>query len=310
MVKLSHFTLILKEFLLKKTNLGILLGLITYILWGFLSLYWKLLSGVNSYNTFSYRIIFTVLTMLVYMVLSKNKERYRGEIRQLISHKQELAMAVLASFLIALNWLTYIFAVSHQQATQASFGDYIMPLVSILLALVFLHERLSPWMTAAIIIAGIGVGILAINTGQVPLVSILLAVTFALYGLVKKNVKLSSDVAMLVESSVVAPFVLIYLLFFSKESLLDYSLLENVLLLVSGIVTAIPLLLFAEAVKRAPLNIIGFIQYINPTIQLAIAVFVFHEKVGNGEGSVFNFIWIAIAIFILGQLMSLRKKSR
>lgn len=115
---------------------------------------------------------------------------------------------------------------------------------------------------------------------------------------------------MLVESSVVAPFVLIYLLFFSKESLLDYSLLENVLLLVSGIVTAIPLLLFAEAVKRAPLNIIGFIQYINPTIQLAIAVFVFHEKVGNGEVSGFIFIWIAIAIFILGQLMSLRKKSR
>lgn len=219
-------------------------------------------------------------------------------------------MAVLASFLIALNWLTYIFAVSHQQATQASFGYYIMPLVSILLALVFLHERLSPWITAAIIIAGIGVGILAINTGQVPLVSILLAVTFALYGLVKKNVKLSSDVAMLVESSVVAPFVLIYLLFFSKESLLDYSLLENVLLLASGIVTAIPLLLFAEAVKRAPLNIIGFIQYINPTIQLAIAVFVFHEKVGNGEVSGFIFIWIAIAIFILGQLMSLRKKSR
>lgn len=293
---------------MKKTNLGILLGLITYILWGFLSLYWKLLSGVNSYNTFSYRIIFTVLTMLVYMVLSKNKERYRGEIRQLISHKQELAMAVLASFLIALNWLTYIFAVSHQQATQASFGYYIMPLVSILLALVFLHERLSPWMTAAIIIAGIGVGILAINTGQVPLVSILLAVTFALYGLVKKNVKLSSDVVMLVESSVVAPFVLIYLLFFSEESLLDYSLLENMLLLASGIVTAIPLL-FAEAVKRAPLNIIGFIQYINPTIQLAIAVFVFHEKVGNGEVSGFIFIWIAIAIFILGQLMSLWKKS-
>lgn len=185
-----------------------------------------------------------------------------------------------------------------------------MPLVSILLALVFLHERLTPWMTAAIIIAGIGVGILAINTGQAPLVSILLAVTFALYGLVKKNVKLSSDVAMLIESSVVAPFVLIYLLFFSKESLLDYSLLENVLLLASGIVTAIPLLLFAEAVKRAPLNIIGFIQYINPTIQLAIAVFVFHEKVGNGEVSGFIFIWIAIAIFILGQLMSLRKKSR
>ena len=171
---------------MKKTNLGFLLGLVTYILWGFLSLYWKLLSGVSSYNTFSYRIIFTVLTMLVYMVLSRNQRRYQIEIRELVSDKKKLFMMVLASFLIAINWLTYIYAVAHGQATQASFGYYIMPLVSILLALIFLHERLSPWMSLAIIIAGIGVGVLAVDTGQIPLISVLLALSFGLYGLVKK----------------------------------------------------------------------------------------------------------------------------
>ncbi|MBJ7540857.1 EamA family transporter RarD [Streptococcus sp. SL1232] len=294
---------------MKKTNLGFLLGLVTYILWGFLSLYWKLLSGVSSYNTFSYRIIFTVLTMLVYMVLSRNQRRYQIEIRELVSDKKKLFMMVLASFLIAINWLTYIYAVAHGQATQASFGYYIMPLVSILLALIFLHERLSPWMSLAIIIAGIGVGVLAVDTGQIPLISVLLALSFGLYGLVKKNVRLSSDVAMLVESSLVAPFVLVYLLAFSKESMLDYSCFENILLILSGVVTAVPLLLFAEAVKRAPLNIIGFIQYINPTIQLIIAVLIFKETIASGQLKGFVFIWIAIVVFVLGQFIVMRKNK-
>ncbi|QGX00722.1 EamA family transporter RarD [Streptococcus ruminicola] len=294
---------------MKKTNLGFLLGLVTYILWGFLSLYWKLLSGVSSYNTFSYRIIFTVITMLLYMLLSRNHKRYQSEIGGLIADKKKLLMMILASFLIAINWLTYIFAVAHGQATQASFGYYIMPLVSILLAVIFLHESLSPWMLLAIAIAGFGVGMLAFDTGQVPLVSIILALSFGLYGLVKKNVRLSSDVAMLVESSLVLPFVIIYLVAFSKESMLDYTLLENVLLVISGVVTAIPLLLFAEAVKRAPLNIIGFIQYINPTIQLIIAVLIFKETIAVGQLKGFIFIWIAIAVFILGQVIVMRKNK-
>ncbi|WP_420543227.1 EamA family transporter RarD [Streptococcus equinus] len=294
---------------MKKTNLGFLLGLVTYILWGFLSLYWKLLSGVSSYNTFSYRIIFTVITMLLYMLVSRNHKRYQSEIGSLIADKKKLFMMILASFLIAINWLTYIFAVAHGQATQASFGYYIMPLVSILLAVIFLHESLGSWMLLAIAIAGFGVGMLAFDTGQVPLVSIVLALSFGLYGLVKKNIRLSSDVAMLVESSLVLPFVIIYLVAFSKESMLDYTLLENVLLVISGVVTAIPLLLFAEAVKRAPLNIIGFIQYINPTIQLIIAVLIFKETIAVGQLKGFIFIWIAIAVFILGQVIVMRKNK-
>ncbi|WP_423214703.1 EamA family transporter RarD [Streptococcus equinus] len=294
---------------MKKTNLGFLLGLVTYILWGFLSLYWKLLSGVSSYNTFSYRIIFTVITMLLYMLVSRNHKRYQSEIGSLIADKKKLFMMILASFLIAINWLTYIFAVAHGQATHASFGYYIMPLVSILLAVIFLHESLSFWMLSAIAIAGFGGGMLAFDTGKVPLVSIILALSFGLYGLVKKNVRLSSDVAMLVESSLVLPFVIIYLVAFSKESMLDYTLLENVLLVISGVVTAIPLLLFAEAVKRAPLNIIGFIQYINPTIQLIIAVLIFKETIAVGQLKGFIFIWIAIAVFILGQVIVMRKNK-
>ena len=292
---------------MKKTNIGILLGLSTYILWGFLSLFWKLLSGVNSYNTFSYRIVFTVLTMLLYMLISGNKARYKNELGQLISRKKDLFQMTMASVLISLNWLVYIYAVSHNQATQASLGYYIMPLISILLSIVFLHEHLCVGMIFTILLAATGVVVLILNTGHLPLVSLVLAFSFGLYGLIKKNISLSSDVAMLVESGIIFPFALIYLIFFSNESMLDYSLMENVLLIISGVVTAIPLLLFTEAVKRAPLNIIGFIQYINPTIQLIIAVLIFKEAVTMGELKGFIFIWLAIGVFVLAQIVEMRK---
>ncbi|WP_307977160.1 EamA family transporter RarD [uncultured Streptococcus sp.] len=294
---------------MKKTNLGLLIGLITYLMWGFLSLFWKLLSGVNSYNTFSYRIVFTVITMLIYMVLSGNTKRYQTELRQLFHNKKALGAMLFASIMIAINWLTYIFAVSHGQATEASLGYYIMPLVSIVLSLAVLHEHLSRSMVIAVLVALVGVGLLIYNTGHLPLISVTLALSFGIYGLLKKEVTLSSDVAMLVESAVITPFALIYLIFFAKESMVDYSAMENTLLIISGVVTAIPLLLFAEAVKRAPLNIIGFIQYINPTIQLLLAIFLFGEGITQGELSGFAFIWLAIIIFSLGQVNSLRKKA-
>lgn len=309
MVKLLPLRLIERVFRLKKTNLGLLIGLITYLMWGFLSLFWKLLSGVNSYNTFSYRIVFTVITMLIYMVLSGNTKRYQTELRQLFHNKKALGAMLFASIMIAINWLTYIFAVSHGQATEASLGYYIMPLVSIVLSLAVLHEHLSRSMVIAVLVALVGVGVLIYNTSHLPLISVTLALSFGIYGLLKKGVTLSSDVAMLVESVVITPFALIYLIFFAKESMVDYSAMENTLLLISGVVTAIPLLLFAEAVKRAPLNIIGFIQYINPTIQLLLAIFLFGEGITQGELSGFAFIWLAIIIFSLGQVNSLRKKA-
>lgn len=214
---------------------------------------------------------------------------------------------ILASFLIAVNWLSYIYAVTNQQATQASLGYYVMPLVSVLLSLIFLRERLDRWTVCSVLLAAFGVVILILNTGRAPFITFLLAFSFAFYGLIKKNIKLSSDTAMLVEAAVIAPLALVYLFFFSNENLFDYSLWENILLAASGFITAVPLLLFAEGVKRAPLNLIGFIQYINPTMQLLIAVLIFGEAITLGELRGFIFIWLAVLIFITGQILMLRK---
>lgn len=293
---------------LTRKNQGLLFGLATYIQWGFLSLFWKLLAGVSAYNTFSWRIIFTVVTMLTYALVAKQNTRFKGELVELWQDKKALLRMLLASFLIAANWLIYIYAVGHGQATQASLGYYIMPIVSILFALIFLRESLSRSMWAAVVLAFIGVLVLVANTGKLP-VSLGLALSFGFYGLIKKGVRLSSDVAMLVESGLLLPFVAIYLVFFSPESFSSYSSMEMFLLAISGVVTAVPLLCFSEAVKRAPLNLIGFIQYLNPTIQLLVAILIFGETVSFGELKGFLFIWMAILVFVTGQIVTFRRSS-
>ena len=291
-----------------RKNQGLLFGLATYIQWGFLSLFWKLLAGVSAYSTFSWRIVFTVVTMLTYALVAKQNTRFKGELVELWQDKKALLRMLLASFLIAANWLIYIYAVGHGQATQASLGYYIMPIVSILFALIFLRESLSRSMWAAVVLAFIGVLVLVANTGKLP-VSLGLALSFGFYGLIKKGVRLSSDVAMLVESGLLLPFVAIYLVFFSPESFSSYSSMEMFLLAISGVVTAVPLLCFSEAVKRAPLNLIGFIQYLNPTIQLLVAILIFGETVSFGELKGFLFIWIAILVFVTGQIVTFRRSS-
>lgn len=292
---------------MSKNTIGLLLALITYILWGLLSLYWKLFSGISSYSIFSYRIVFTVLTMLIYMIVSKQSKVYSTSLKQLVNHKPSLIKMILASFMVSINWLVYIFAVSHGLATQASLGYYILPIVSVVLALIFLHEKINGLSKLAIILATGGVGILVLQTGKIPWISLILAFSFAFYGLIKKKVNLSSDIAMLVESLMIAPFALSYLILMSKDHFFQHSFIQIILLMLSGVITAIPLLLFAEALKRAELNQVGFVQYINPTIQLAIAVFIFGESMTVRSLSGFILIWLAIIIFVLGQFM-VRKK--
>ena len=292
-----------------RKNQGLLFGLASYIQWGFLSLFWKLLAGVSAYNTFSWRIVFTVVTMLVYALITNQTTRFKGELVGLWQDKKALLRMLFASFLIAANWLIYIYAVGHDQATQASLGYYIMPIVSILFALVFLRESLSRSMWVAVVLAFIGVLVLVVNTGKLPIISLGLALSFGFYGLIKKGVKLSSDVSMLVESGLLLPFVAIYLFLFSPESFSSYSILEMLLLAISGVVTAVPLLCFSEAVKSAPLNLIGFIQYLTPTIQLLVAILIFGETVSFGELKGFLFIWVSILVFVTGQILNLRKSS-
>lgn len=286
---------------------GLLLAFGSYIAWGFLSIFWKLLSGVDAYEVFSYRMMATMLTMLLYFLLFGRMNKLKTEVSGLLANKSELISMILASFLISINWLVFIYAVGHGQATAASLGYYINPLFSVLLAVVFLKENLENFTKISLAFALLGVLILTVQSGHLPIVSILLPFSFGTYGMIKKNVTLSSDVAVFVETIIVTPFVLIFILFFAKHTPSDYTVSQIIYLILSGIITAIPLLLFAEALKQAPLNVVGFVQYVSPTIQLAVAIFLFHEtfKLENLYG--FAAIWLAIIVFIIGQVMLMKK---
>lgn len=289
---------------------GLLLAFSAYLFWGLLSLYWKSLSAISSDTIFAYRILWTVLTMLLYMTLSGQTSKYKTELTMLWQDKYDLGRMILASFFITINWISYIWAVTHGQATQASLGYYVMPLVSIGLSVIILKEKLTRFSKVAMVLAVVGVGVLIYQTGSLPLITLLLSLSFAFYGLIKKGIFLSSDVAMLFEAGVILPISVFYLVVFSQVSLFHLSPLENLMIALSGVVTAIPLLLFAEGVKRAPLNQVGFIQYINPTIQLFIAVTIFGERITSNELFGFAFIWLAILVFVIGQVMLVKTTSK
>lgn len=289
---------------MKTRTVGLLLGLMSYLLWGGLSLYWKGLGHMDSYVVFSYRILFTVVTMLLYMVLAGKRQVYGRDLQRLWQKKRSFFLMLTASAAIAVNWLTYISAVSGGQAAQASLGYYMMPLVSIVLSVLVLKETISSFSKLAVLLAALGVVWLMFQSGRAPIISLILAGSFGLYGLLKKGLGISSDLAMLFEAACILVVSLPYLIL-QKENFLSYPLQDQLLLGMSGVVTAIPLLLFAEGVKRAPLNVIGFIQYINPTIQLFIAIFIYGEVVTWKQWPAFFLIWSAIGVFVLGQVKEL-----
>lgn len=295
--------------LANQRNIGILLGIFCYVLWGGLVYYWHLLSNVNSIEVFSYRIVFTILSMLLYFVITGKTHKLNTEIKSLVKNKKALSYAVVASLFLGVNWVVFIYAVTINQATQASIAGYIMPLVSVFLAIFFLHERIDRFMVVSMLLAFIGVVVMISGSGSFPLLTIVMSVCFPIYSLLKKYYRLSSDVAMVFESMVLLPFILVFLLFFAKHGLFPYPPMTIFYLILSGPVTAIPLLLFAESIKRAPLSLIGFIQYVNPTISLAISVSLLGESLTKADAHSLIFICLSIIIFAIGQFLLFRKKQ-
>lgn len=243
---------------------GLFYAFVAYLAWALLSLYWKALSGVPAYTTFSYRICWTFVTMLSYFFLTRKSSKLKSELTELTKSPKSLVRMILASLFIAVNWLVYIYAVGKGQATEASLGYYLMPLISVLLSVFFLGEKLRRLEWFAVGLASLGVLVLIGLTGQLPLVTLILALSFGTYGLLKKQVQLSSDVAMLVEAGLILPFAAGYLVFFSPNAWLDFSLLEQVLLMLSGVITAIPPLIICGGGETCPTQPSWFLPILEP----------------------------------------------
>lgn len=277
---------------------GVFYGAIAFITWGFLPIYWKLLSDIPADEILAHRIFWSFL-FIGGIVLYKCGI---GVLRETVRDKQNVKYVLLCAFFITVNWGLYIWAVNSGNILQSSMGYYINPLMVVLLGMTVLKEKLNKLQYLSLAFAAAGVVVMTVQFGRIPWVALLLAVTFAMYGLFKKLVKAESLVSLALETTVLMPFALGYILFklFTGQSAL-YSVSAGtlVILLFSGVATATPLLWFGMGSNRVKLSTMGFLQYISPTISLFLGIFLYGEKFTNTHLISFGFIWAGLVIYTL-----------
>ncbi|AGA68032.1 rarD protein [Desulfitobacterium dichloroeliminans LMG P-21439] len=291
----------------KSSKTGVLYAFAAYIVWGLLPIYWKTLQGVPALEILAHRIVWSFAFVTMLIVLKKQW----GRVGSILRDRSKLLGLVLSALLITANWYIYIWAVNSNKVVEASLGYYFNPLLVVLIGIIVLGERIDRWQIASLALAAIGVLILAFEYGRIPWISLGLAVTFALYGLAKRLVNVDSLLGLALETAVVAPIALIYLWVGTKSGgvIGDYGMSKLLLLMGAGIVTAIPLLWFANAAKSVPFATIGFIQYLSPTLNLLLGVLVFHEEFTSTHAWSFGFIWVALAVYSISRIYGLRRAN-
>ncbi|MEK4070146.1 EamA family transporter RarD [Staphylococcus sp. FSL C8-0035] len=288
---------------------GIFFALGAYVLWGILPIYWELIDHIGAFEILAFRIIFSMIFMILLLVVGrKQREAFLRDVNQLFIHPVQLVAIIVAGYVITINWGTFIWAVTNGHVLQSSLGYYINPLVSIVLALIFLKERFNKFEWLAIIFALIGVLYMTIKIGEFPFVSIMLALSFGVYGLLKKIVHIDAISSIAIECIVTAPAGIIYVIYLWQQHHMTFGFnMSSFWLVFSGAVTAIPLILFSEGAKRIPLSLTGFIQYVGPTIMFILGIFVFKEKFDVHQLITFIFIWIGIILYSISQYMNIKR---
>ena len=281
---------------------GVAVAVLAYTVWGILPLYWKLLDEALASEVLAHRIIWSFVTVLILIGIKANWGVIRQSWHHLASNRKQLLAMLGASALISGNWLTYIWAVNNDKVIETSLGYYINPLFSVLLGVIVLKERLSFFQKVAFILAGGGVLLSTLHYGALPWVSLVLATTFAFYGLAKKVLNLDTLSGLFFETLFALPVALSFAIGVSLMGKGGFGIQNPTLSLLmagTGVVTALPLLWFAYAAKRIPLSNLGFIQYIAPSINLFLGIFIFKEPFTWWNFSSFLLIWIALALYSL-----------
>lgn len=288
-------------------NKGFWLAVGAYGLWGFFPLYWKQLHDVPALEVVAHRAIWSLVFLAGVVLVS-----HRGhELRRAFKKKKVVLVYSIAAALLSLNWLVFIWGINAGYVVEASLGYFINPLVSVLLGVIFFKERLRLWQWVAIAIAAAGVMYLTIGYGQLPWIALVLAFSFGSYGLIKKLASLDALIGQTMEMTMVFAPAVAFLAFREVTvggGFVHAGALPTVLLILGGAVTAIPLLMFAGAARRIPLSTVGILQYIAPTMQFIIGVWVYGEDFSITRVIGFSIIWFALAIYTSESLLWLRKR--
>lgn len=290
-------------------RLGVLYGLGCYLAWGVIPVYFKAVKSVPLLEVLANRIVWSVVFLAVLLQVKRGWPAIIAAIRT----RKTMVALVASTILIACNWYTFIWAIGHNQVVQASLGYYINPLVSVVFGFVFLRERMRPLQWVAVAIAGVAVAYLTIRIGEAPIISLILAFTFAFYGLLRKVAAVGALPGLAIEVTMLCPIAIVFLVWRARNGQLIFlheSARIDILLVAGGMVTALPLLWFANAARRLRLSTIGIMQYIAPTLQLLLGAVVYHEPTSRHHWITFAAIWGALLIYTLDALSARRNGTR
>ncbi len=293
---------------LDQNRVGIWYGIAAYTIWGFLPLYWKLLIAFPPIEILAHRILWSFVFMALVVLFS-------GGWKTLVlalADKKKLLMMFLCGFMISVNWFTYIYAVNTGHVIEASMGYFINPLFVVILGVTVFREKLTRWQITAIILAALGVLLITVQYGRVPWIALFLAGTFSIYGLTKKLAQVDLVTGLVLETLIVMPFALFYIVFLETGNggaLGNASLLTKFILAGCGAITATPLLLYSRGIGKTTFSMMGFLQYIAPSINLILGIIVFKEYFSLTHFISFCFIWAALIIFTLANVGVLKEST-
>lgn len=284
--------------------IGVLGAFAAYLIWGLQPIYWKIFSALDAWLVIAHRYCWTTLVLLVFIILTGQWNSLLETVTELRRRHWHITILVIVSFIAVINWWINIFAPMSGHVVELGIGLFLTPLMSVMLGVIFFRERLNIIQKFSVILAVTGVAIMLIQFGNFPWIALGVSSTWAVYGALKKTIRLAPTVAIFLESIFIVPFALIFLAFaddagfFAQLAELDVTAWA---LIGTGILTSVPLITYTYATNYLPLNVLGFCQYLSPILTLCLGVFIYGEHFGLKELFPMSFIWLSIALYLIGQ---------
>ena len=277
---------------------GLITALGCYLIWGLLPIYWGLLHHISAYSVLAHRIIWSAFFMSFVAILF-NFQQFKKDCIHLKTNVSQLLLLFTASLLVSSNWGLYIWAISNNRVMDTSFGYYINPLLNVVLGVFIFKEKLTFAQWFSVGLATIGIIFISLQMGSTPDLALAIALTFGLYGLVKKKLLIHPFTSIAFEAWLVVPLAILYTTYIDTSSwtAFQHDSFTTALFVGSGLTTSVPLVLFSYGARLLPLNLLGFLQYLSPTIALLIAIFYFGESFDTNKMIAFSFIWVALGIY-------------
>jgi chloramphenicol-sensitive protein RarD len=286
----------------------LLLGVAAYVMWGVFPLYWPLLEPAGAFEILAHRILWSVITMAIVVAVFGRW----GQLRVLARDRRVTLLLTVAAFVVSVNWATYIWGVNNGRVVETSLGYFINPLVTVLMGVFILRERLRPLQWVAMGVAAGAVVVLTLDYGRLPYVALVLAFSFGSYGLCKKTANVGASESLAFETAVIAPFAAAYVLWLGLtggSSFGSHGTGHALLFVTTGVVTAVPLICFGGAATRVSMVTLGLLQYLAPVLQFALGVLYFHEDMPPGRWVGFVLVWIALALFTVEAVHHHRRRQ-